>query len=222
MTRKRKTTSKKPKAKTHRWRRARMRPPTSLLAFAVSTLGISPFFSSFGFAGISVKHPHNLLTPDYGIVTEDDLAFDEFSQHIQPYNPNDTLGSLHWQCLPLKEVTARFESWRGQDGGGPSNKTYRMCTVVIEVRHSEELQIYADRRAHRVEFCRDFIRAWKRITKDEKVVCLNGDGGGFETDEHGQKYKLWTWYKFKARNGCYSYFSWDCETAGCASGKCRR
>ena len=167
------------------------------------------------------RRPHfGLLTPGYEIVTKDDLAYDESTRIMVPYDPNDPIGPLRWQCFPKGEVDARFDSWRGTDGMGAWNKIYKMCSIEIEVHHNGEIHDYVDRRAHQVEFCQDFIQAWKRVTDHEPIVCLNGDGGGYDRDEkHGQS-KLWTWEKFKTRKGCYSYFEGECDVAGCAGGEC--
>lgn len=169
--------------------------------------------------GGSSQHAYGLLTPDYGVITEDDLAYDACQREVTPYNPNEPLGSLHWQCFDKNEVTAGYDSWRGNDGMGEWNKIYTMCTLEIRVRHGGELQLYVDRRAHRIGYCRDFVRAWRWITKNQTIVCLNGDGGGFNQDEKDGKYKLWTWEKFKTKNGCYSYFAGECNTKGYAAKK---
>jgi hypothetical protein len=171
-------------------------------------------FARTGFSDVPslVKDSYGLLTPGYGIVTEDDLAYDAKRRRIGPYDPTDHVGSLYWQCFPRAEVTAKFDSWRGRDGMGAWNKIYTMCTLEVDVNDTGESQIYTDRRAHRIGVCRDFMHAWKKITKDQRIVCLNGDGGGYEQDGKAGKYKLWTWEKFKTKRGCYAYFSGECLT----------
>ena len=168
------------------------------------------------------KYPFGLLTSGYGIVTEDDLAYDATYREISSYDPNEPLGSLHWQCFPINEVKATYDSWLGADGMGASNKIYSMCSPEIQVRHAGELQLYVDRRAHQVDSCLDFINKWKRVTENQETVCLNGDGGGYHKDDKDGKYKLWTWKKFKTKKGCHSYFYGYCNTKGCAKGRCHR
>lgn len=46
----------------------------------------------------SSKYPYNLLTPGYSIVTEDDLAYDNYRRKIGPYDPSTSLSELYWQC----------------------------------------------------------------------------------------------------------------------------
>lgn len=166
------------------------------------------------------KYPYGLLTSSYGIVTEDDLAYDALRREIKPYDPTDKIGPLRWQCFATNEIEAKYKSWRGSDGMDAWNKMFTMCTFEITVRHRGELHHYSDHRAHKVGYCRDFIRAWKWITKGQKFVCLNGDGGSYDQNSKDEKYISWTWEKFKTKKGCYSYFADECNTKGCFKGRC--
>lgn len=161
----------------------------------------------------STNTKYGLITHGYGIVTDDDLAYDRFHRIIVPYNPDKHTGSLYWQCFPKKNVTVKYSTWRDNDPMGAWNIIIILCTPEIIVQHNNELQIYGDRRAHPFDYCRDFVREWKKLTKNENIVCLNGDGGNYSETE-GQKYKYWTWEKFKTRKGCNSYFDGQCETLG--------
>ena len=67
-----------------------------------------------------------------------------------------------------------------------------MCTAEVDVRHGGELHIYADHRAHQIGYCREFMRDWKKITRGEPYICLNGEGGFYETSEADGRFKLWT------------------------------
>jgi hypothetical protein len=170
----------------------------------------------------SLKHPYNLLTHGYGIVTEDDLAYDNFRREIGPYNPEKSLSELYWQCIPVENVNAGFNAWVGPDGMGPHEAIYTMCTLEITVHANNEVQTFTDRRAHQIDFCLDFTKEWKRLTKNQKFVCLDGEGGSFyDDDKNVGRQKLWTWDKFKTKKGCYSFFAGDCNTSGCGRGKGR-
>lgn len=166
------------------------------------------------------RYPHVLLTPDYGIVTEDDLAYDYEQQVVRPYDPNADLNSLHWQCFPVKSALARYRQWRATDSIEGREVVETVCSIEIKVSHGGEVQEYIDRRGHDLGYCRDFLRQWNRTTRSEEIVCLNGDGGSYYQDEGDERIKLWTWEKFKTTKGCYSYFYGQCNTKGCAKGKC--
>ena len=178
------------------------------------------FASGAAIEKFSSKHPYNLLTPGYSIVTEDDLAYDNYRREIGPYSPKNSLSELYWQCFPTDAVTAGFDAWVGPDGMGPAGATYVMCTLDIAVHKDGETQTFADRRSHQVDFCLEFTKAWKKLTKDQKVVCLDGEGGSYhDEDKNIGRHKLWTWDKFKTKKGCYSFFAGECNTSGCDRGK---
>jgi hypothetical protein len=164
------------------------------------------------------KHPYGLLTRSYGIVTEDDLAYDETRQLINRYDPNSDLDSLHWQCYPLKKVHAGYKQWR--DTVLSPDDYPDVCALQIWIDDKKDPQLYTDHRGRRLEDCVDFIKEWHEVTDGEKNVCLNGEGGSFYTDEKGKTYKLWTWVKSKTKHGCHSFFYGECNTKGCAEGKC--
>lgn len=191
----------------------------SILAFILFLTSIS-FAKSMNIENFSSKNPYNLLTPSYGIVSEDDLAYDNHRRRIGPYNPNTSLSQLYWQCFPTSEIKAGFDAWVGPDGMGSQDAIYTMCTIEISVRNNGELQLFTDRRAHQIGFCLDFTKEWKKLTKNQKMVCLDGEGGAYyDEDKQLGRHKLWTWDKFKTKRGCYSFFADECNTKGCDQGK---
>lgn len=165
------------------------------------------------------RYPDRLITSDYGIVTVDDLAYDATQRYPSPFRPTKHLLARYWQCVPCKDVKPETPTWRGEDGMGPAGVVITMCELEISVQGPRGTEVYGDRRAHPNSFCKQFLRNWKRLTKSEKIICLNGDDPIPEKDETGRPYLLWTWNKFKTRKGCYSYFG-DCNTKGCAAGRC--
>lgn len=166
----------------------------------------------------TTKHSNGLLTPSFGIVTEDDLAFDHHSIETVPYDPNKDSGSLYWQCFPLNETEAKYRTWKVVDERG---RWVNRCSPEVYIHHNGELQQYVDRRGHPIGHCKEFIEVWRNLTQAQTAVCLNGEGGFYSKDIDFGKYKLWTWTKVKTKRGCYSYFEGDCETDGCSKGKCR-
>lgn len=189
-----------------------------LLSFLVFAL--SAFAKTSEILEASARHPYSLLTPGYGVVTEDDLAYDNHFRRIGPYNPDTSLGEVYWQCFPAADVRVGFEAWVGHDGVESASDNSTMCIIDITVQSHGERQSYTDRRAHQIQFCLDFTDAWKRLTKNQKFACLNGEGGRwYKPDDKEDRYKLWTWEKFKTKKGCYAYFDVDCDTKGCDAGK---
>lgn len=167
---------------------------------------------------LSERYPNRLITPDYGIVTADDLAYDVTQRDAVPYDPDKEWLTRYWQCLPIKGIRPKYRTWRA-DHTSYSFRTITLCDLEIHVNGRDGRQIYSDRRAQPNQYCRDFDKQWRRLTKGEPIVCFNGDWGIYESDKIDGKYKSWTWNKIKTRKGCYSYFG-DCYVKGCARGRC--
>lgn len=165
-------------------------------------------------------YPNRLITQDYGIVTADDLAYDNKQMFPAPYDPSKNLFNRYWQCIPVKAVMPKYDTWLGEDGMGPAGVEIPMCELETQIKLSSGLQIYGDRRAHPDTFCREFDRNWRKLTRGEEIVCFNGEAPSNENDKALGKYRSWVWNKFKTRKGCYSYFG-DCDVKGCAKEKCK-
>lgn len=161
------------------------------------------------------KFPEGLLTPDYGIITKDDLAINSWRTGVSPRNINSLQGGLYfWQCFPVKEAKPRVHTWQGPDGMSPSDLNFTMCSLEIRVERPGDVQIFGERRAYRVDRCRDFMKQWRKLTQGESYVCLNGEGGDFtENAEKGLEKPVmhWVWDQIKTAKGCHSYFGSECD-----------
>jgi hypothetical protein len=160
-----------------------------------------------------------LITPDYGIITTDDLAYAAKHREATPYDPSKDQRARYWQCVPARIAIPKFDIWRGEDGMGRAGVEIPMCSIGIHVKLPDGLHVYGDRRGHPNSFCQEFERNWSELTRGEAIICLEGEDPSNETDETLGKYRAWIWDKFKTRKGCYSYFG-DCNVTGCAKGQC--
>lgn len=176
------------------------------------------FYSHIGYGWTQQKiNKYGLITDGYGIVGEDDLVYDIKYRIIDPYNPSKSTFGIYWQCLPVADVKPSYRTWRGNDGMGLADVIVTMCDLSISFRRNGELHRFCDRRAHEISYCKDFMKTWKELTSNEKIVCLNGDSPLYYHRKEYGKYILWTWNKFKTKKGCYSYFAGDCDVAGAAN-----
>jgi len=79
------------------------------------------FFSAFLSASFAVnskkpfineelreKYPYSMITPDYGIITEFDLAQDANTYNLSPYTPQDIQTVSYWQCVPPWSITNKY------------------------------------------------------------------------------------------------------------------
>ncbi len=178
-----------------------------------------PFSASASKQSPSELYPNRLITPDFGIVTADDLAYDSTMRFATPYSPEKSLLARYWQCVSVDTVTLKYNEDTDEDPMGASGIEVPMCDLEIQVRTTGGLHIYGDRRRHPQSFCLQLEKNWQRLTLNEKMVCFNGEDPSNENDQNLGKYRAWVWDKFKTHRGCYSYFG-DCNVKGCATGKC--
>jgi hypothetical protein len=162
------------------------------------------------------KYPYGLQTPSYGVLSEDDLQIDALRVAPGPPGQNGVFfGHNRWQCFPRSNIKFIYRTWRGNDGMGPSDVIVTMCAYDFIGTLNGETQVYGARRAHPVDRCRFIARAWKKLTRGEPYVCLNGEGGGLDesSSKPGSKERVWIWDKFKTRKGCHSLFGRYCDLA---------
>jgi hypothetical protein len=163
------------------------------------------------------KYPGGLLTGDYGIVTEQDLELEASTGTPGPFKPSeDSPGYNRWQCFPVKDVKPKVRTWRDSDGAGPNNVIVTMCDLETWVEHHGQIDVYYGRRAKENTYCREYLRAWKHLTRGEPFVCLSGEYHGISPPEPGAPQipsRDWTWDKIKTKKGCHSYFTSECDVA---------
>ncbi len=93
---------------------------------------------------------------------------------------------------------------------GPYDQVVTMCLFGITAKHKGIWSEFTGRRANRIEVCTDLVDNWKRLTKEEKFVCVGAEGSPFDKEVQKKGRHSWTWIKFKTKKGCYAYFPNDC------------
>lgn len=160
-------------------------------------------------SSLQKKYPDGLLTDDFGILKEEDLLYD-----IQKGNPRkyeieqDQAGYYRWQCFPVKNIKLNYSTWRENDPQGASGIITNLYDFDLSIKGGFYSHIYYGRRAVNYYSFWKFYKEWKRTTKGEKYVCLNG-----EPHEPKGKEKYWFWNKIKTKKRCMSLFSGKCDTS---------
>lgn len=162
------------------------------------------------------KYPHGLLTEDYGILEENDLAADAKNNGPYPYDINKFQPAyMRWQCFPTEDTKFTYEKWKGNDPWGSETKIVEMCAYSFYAQNGKISHSYSGRRAYRIEFCKDLQKKWKQLTTNEPYVCLNGSPDSTLKEVKKSKISLyeksWTWNQFKTKKGCYYYFQGGCK-----------
>lgn len=143
------------------------------------------------------SYPNGLLTDSYGLVSEDDLAFDAHNKDVEPYRPGANEG-VYWQCLDPKQVEAKYRTWPLEETLG-QRETY--CAAEFWIKGRGDAQLYTGRRGLPVSYCQDVMRTWRRLTKDQSVVCLNGEGSLRNKDSTDDSYLLLDFGKVQNQAG---------------------
>ncbi|MFP5492069.1 MAG: hypothetical protein ACLGG0_11255 [Bacteriovoracia bacterium] len=163
-------------------------------------------FHSVDKLSLHEKYPYNLLTDDYGILIEEDLTKEIVTNKLSLADlQNPELRFYRWQCFPTYQVKYHFHTWKDLSPYGGTD-IIGLCDFGIRVRLKNESHFYYDRRARPVEFCVEMAKEWKRLTKNQPYLCLNG-----ERDFKEKKETSWTWNKTKTKIGCISLFVGGCE-----------
>lgn len=179
--------------------------------FIISFLAIPCGAWSISIA-VKQKYPYQILTDDYGILNENDLAGYVWKMNPAPFKGKFS-GLNYWQCFPRENISlvlldtgSSTEDFNYKDNIGDMQ-----IRVWVKKNVSHE---YAMRRAWTVgEFQKDFNR-WRKLMKGEKYVCLGGHFVDYEkTKDHGVAVETYGWIfdKIKTKKGCYSYFDGDCD-----------
>ena len=169
---------------------------------------------SFATPAFVKKYPHGLLTNDYGVLNEDDLATDAWRGEPKPFDKDGFNGGYpYWQCFPRINTIARYSTWRDSDPMGRSDVVVDLCGFEFVVEVGNTKHIYVGRRAERISACRTRAKSWKRITRSQKYICFDGYGGTLEVPNkpHQKPAQIWTWDRIKTRAGCLSYFDGLCD-----------
>lgn len=157
---------------------------------------------------IKKKYPYPLLTDDYGILTENDIAAYTWGLKPRPFTTEGPSGEYtYWQCFPreLIEVTLTDTGQTASEFGKDN-----IADLQIRVHVKPNLIHQYDMRARWgvMDFEKRFNK-WQKIMKNENHVCLAGSFTSLEHELENAKVReiyQWTFEKMKTKRGCDSYF----------------
>lgn len=162
---------------------------------------------------IRQKYPNVLLTDDYGILNENDLASYTWSVKPAPFSIKEGLEYNYWQCFPRDHISITLEDkgYSASEIGGDENYGDLMIRVWLDNGISHR---YYMRRAWPVSGYGDMFSDWQKFMKNEKYVCLAGRFSSYkETKRNGKTWKKYSWVyeKLKTKKGCDSFFAGQCN-----------
>jgi hypothetical protein len=192
-----------------------------LLIFGTLSFGSQMAFADLGtytrtrLTGAAVrKYPFALLTNDFGILDDQDLALGSciaeaapFSRRSGPYP--------YWQCFEVKNIRLIC------DPAGNVGETMQNATLLkFEINTPSEHHLYIPRRAMEMKNCEWFQSKWRHAVRNERFACLSGAFSDLE-DDKDQTTSVWVFDKFKTQNGCESYFHGACSPQHAKSHGCK-
>ncbi|HVE44861.1 MAG TPA: hypothetical protein VNC84_06985 [Gammaproteobacteria bacterium] len=161
----------------------------------------------------SKKYPYSLLTPDYGILSENDLAAYAYGIKQHPFNERNGIdGHNYWQCFPRDRISVTLEDqgFSTEDVGWKDT----LSELIIEARtDSGVIHRYELRALGMFHLYEKELHQWHKLMKGEKYVCLSGNFvavtprtiNGRTISEYG-----WIFDKIKTKKGCSSYWWNSC------------
>ena len=173
---------------------------------------VSPDIYSLG-AHVQQKYPNVLLTADYGILDENDLAAYTWDIKPIPFSAEQGTDYNYWQCFPRDHVALTLEDfgYSSEDIGGIDNYGYLYIKARSKNLISHE---YFMRRPTAIDDEQETFNRWQKLMKNEKYVCLAGRVGHHEkktTDNKIYVTYFWTFDRIKTKKGCDSYFANQCN-----------
>jgi hypothetical protein len=179
-----------------------------LFLFSIPFVGIQAAPSSHG-DKLRKKYPYMLLSNDYGILNENDMAINTCVASSAPFSENN-ISSFYWRCFDTKNITALCE--KGEYD--PSEGIVRSDGSVT-VQDGANTHIYFFRQRIDFQLCEDEIITIKSILRKEKYVCLSGQFSGYGNptlpDDKNSHFINWTYDKLKTKRGCTTYFGGECR-----------
>lgn len=158
-------------------------------------------------AAAKQKYPYTLLTDDYGILSENDLA--AFTWGLKPrlFTAEEISGEYkYWQCFPRERIsiTLKDTGYSSVDVGWDD-----IADLQIEVVINPYLSHKYDMRARwGVKDYEKRFNLWKKLMKGEQYVCLAGEFSDRKRKMKNGKTKeiySWTFERIKTKKGCDSY-----------------
>ncbi|MBA2653777.1 MAG: hypothetical protein H0U71_01765 [Gammaproteobacteria bacterium] len=173
------------------------------------------FFVVLGFSfsvhaldgALKKKYALLLLTDDYGILKEADLARYQKKMKYEKFSAKHD-GLVYWQCFPRDkiEITLKDMGYTAEE----FDKTDTISDILLTAYKEPGVKhIYVMRRAYPISAYHEVFLRWEKLMKGEKYVCLAGEfishdekiNDGVKIEEN-----YWTYDKIKTKKGSNSYF----------------
>jgi hypothetical protein len=151
------------------------------------------------------EFPYGLLTDDFGILTRRDLKINTCIAEPTPLLQKRWSSYPYWQCFELQKSKITCEK-----GKYDIHEKATMSMMVFSGVRNTELHEFISRRPIPLDSCATYRRNWRKLTNNEKYVCISGESPSKKIEKSHTK---WTWIfrRYKTKKGCDSYFYGECN-----------
>lgn len=156
------------------------------------------------------KYPYPLLTNDYGILNEQDLACYARDIPPRPFNSQNSGEYNYWQCFPRNKVLITFldMGYSTEDVGWEDTLSDLKIRIYVTPTIIHEYQM---RRPWPVSEYLPRFKLWHKLMANQKYVCFAGSfSEKKEVIEEAipREINYWIFEKIKTKKGKDSYL-WD-------------
>lgn len=157
--------------------------------------------------GLKKKYSLLLLTNDYGILKEADLARYQNKMNYEKFSAKHS-GLVYWQCFRRDkiEITLTDMGYTAEE----FEKTDTISDILLTAYEKPGVKhTYVMRRAYPISAYHEIFMQWEKLMKGEKYVCLAGQFINHEEKTNDGvmiKENYWTYDKMKTKKGSNSYF----------------
>jgi hypothetical protein len=148
------------------------------------------------------KYPYSLITDDYHILNEEDLA--HYTKiRIPKLFSKESLGGFYWQCFPRELISITLEDmgYSSEDWGFTDTASDLNIKIYIK---PNIIHHYYMRRAYPLADYQKNFTLWHKLMAKQKYVCFLGEYGGKENKIEGDLLREvynWTFEKIKTKRG---------------------
>lgn len=161
------------------------------------------------------KYPYPLLTKDYGILSDNDVATYAWGMKPRPFTEKEISGGyIYWGCFRRDDISITLKDigFSSEDIGWKDN----YADIVLTVQNNPYLiHQYEMRSRWSVTDYEKKFNLWRKLMKNEKFVCLAGAFSDRERERLNGKIKEtynWIFERIKTKRGCDCYL---CTYGGC-------
>ena len=164
-------------------------------------------------ANINKEYLYTLLTEDYGILSDNDLAAYTWGKLPRPFDGKMSAAYHYCQCFPRTNISMTLEDFGHSSEDIGWKDTYSDISILVYSK-PDVFHKYTMHHIFQFSLNQRIFNLWHKLMKGEKYVCLAGSFDKIEQKiQNGEAQEIysWTFDKIKTKKDCDSYFDGGCH-----------